>query len=115
MEVKTTDGLGIKETKEVVLFAAALGNVISKAKEDGKITFEDALLLMPIIGLAQDAIKGIDKVPAELQDLDDAERRELVEEFAVVLKLSDDEKDVEEKVVLSLEVGLKLIQLANLF
>lgn len=113
MEVKQTPSLGIKETKEMVLFIGAVGTAFAKAKEDGKITIDDAMLLIPLLGLAKDAFHGAEKIIAELKDLDKDEKKELIDEFSAAFSVNDDL--VEHRVVLALEIGLKLIKLINSF
>lgn len=111
--VGTLEKKGVKETKELALFIGALGSAFSKAKDDGKITLDDAMLLVPLLGLAKEAIQDADQVVAELKDLDDDEKKEIIEEFKSAFDLKDDR--LEEQVVLSIEIGLKLVQLVNSF
>lgn len=70
--------IGIEETTDVVKFGISLTNAIVKAKEDGKINLLDlALLVSPLTKLFP-AISGIDKVPAEIADINDEELNVLI-------------------------------------
>jgi len=63
----------IDDTKDVVVAIAAFANAINSALEDGKIT----ITLTPAIKLPA-AVTGIANVPAELDELDDTEKNELL-------------------------------------
>lgn len=71
--------VGIDETKDVVLFATLFADSIIKALADGKITFSDAPYFFSAMIKLPKAISGIDKVPAEISDLDENEMKELVQ------------------------------------
>ena len=78
---------GIQETKEVVGFIVELGNGIGKAREDGDWSASDLVYFMDALLAVPAAFQGIDKVPMEVKDLDEAEMKELsdyvVEEFDI--------------------------------
>lgn len=70
--------MGITQLKEAVLSVCQFISAGKEALEDGKITLSDIpLFITPLIGLPS-AISGIEQVPAELADLDEAEKNELV-------------------------------------
>lgn len=64
---------GIKETKEVVRFGCAILNACGKSMQNGQIDLKDIYHFLGVYRLANDALQGIEKVPAELKDLDQKE------------------------------------------
>lgn len=102
--------MGIKETKDVVRFGLSLGDALKRALEDGSINILDALKFLPVLKHLQEAIQGASKIPAELKDLDEAEKAELLAFFREEFDLSND--DLEAKIEAGLQVGLGLLQLA---
>jgi len=73
---------GIKELKEVVKAAVSIGEALA----DG-IGIEDVAALLDLPA----AIEGITQVPAEVADLDEAERKELQDFIQAEFDLPDDE------------------------
>jgi hypothetical protein len=84
---------GIKETKELVLFVAKLSSSIGHAMEDGKLSFLDMAKMVPLLMKAGDALDGIEQIPAELLDLDAAERQELLDAFNSEFSLPNDKAE----------------------
>jgi len=82
--------VGIEETKDLVKMGAAFGEAIYEAGKDSKWTLGDYKHFLPVLGEIIPAISGIEKVPAELKDLDEAEREELCEYFAKEFDIPDD-------------------------
>lgn len=76
----------IKETKEVMVFAVSLVNAYRAAKADGVITGTDVQHIIIPMTLLVPAVSGANLIAAEMADLDDAEKLELVEEFAVIVR-----------------------------
>lgn len=64
---------GIKNTQEVITLAVALGLAINGAREDGDINAGDVGRLIAVVPTVAPALSDIDKIPAELRDLDSAE------------------------------------------
>jgi hypothetical protein len=96
--------LGIKNSKEVLRFAFALGNAVKQAKaNDGKIDIMDLPLLMQVIPLMGPAFEDINQVPKELKDLSVEEGKELqdmiVSEFGALIQ--------KEKLVEQINLGFK--------
>jgi hypothetical protein len=94
----------IKNSKEVLRFAFALGNSVKQAKaNDGKIDMMDIGLLMQVIPLMGPAFEDIALVPKELKDLSLEEGKELqemiVSEFGALIS--------KEKVVEQINLGFK--------
>jgi hypothetical protein len=94
---------GINETKDVVLAAVALGNAVSKSLEDGKIGISDVGSFVGAVTALPAALAGIGQVKAELADLDDAEKAELLAAVKSHFDIADD------KVEAIVEDSLKLV------
>ena len=84
---------GIQETKEVLSAAAAMGNGYSQAIADGKIGIGDIGFLITALVKLPAALSGIDKVPEELQDLDDSEKQELIDHVKNELNIDDNKAE----------------------
>lgn len=80
---------GITETKQVIDFAKALVKAIVSAQSDGSVNLLDLSKLLALVPLAGPAFLGINQVPAELKDLDQAEAQELVAYVMADLGVSD--------------------------
>ena len=74
--------LGIKESKEVVQFLAALVNGIGKSLEDGQVTWFDARHFVEAIQLASPAFKDANEIIGEIKDYTTEERTQLINVFA---------------------------------
>ena len=105
--------MGTKEFDEMVSFGMGLGQAIAQALEDGKVNFSDVFKVLPALMSASDAFEGVENIPAELADLDDAEYANLVAKFKKEFDLDDDE--VEAKVELGYQIALKVAQLVASF
>lgn len=69
---------GIQETKEVLAFALTFGSSLGKALKDGKINLADLpSFVLPLTKLPL-ALGGINEVPAEIKDLSEEEKKELL-------------------------------------
>ncbi len=79
----------VKESKELVVFAAKLVSSCEKAASDG-IQLADSLKLIDPLMAAPAALLGIDKVIPEFSDLDPVEAEELKGAIAEALDLSND-------------------------
>lgn len=75
-ETKEDVKLGIKETKEVVIFLAKLGIAVGESIHSKKLSFTDFAIAAKEIPAA---LNDITKVPAEVKDLDSQEGKELLE------------------------------------
>lgn len=69
--------IGIKETKEAVVFGVALANVVDQELSNG-FQVGDLFAMIPTLTKAPAAISGAGQIPAEIRDLDENERLELV-------------------------------------
>ena len=72
---------GIEELKDIISFGAELGNGLGKSLEDDKITLGDAVNFIPALTAIPSAISGFSDVKKELDDLDEAEKEELLSYF----------------------------------
>lgn len=81
---------GIEETKDVILFGVSAANaVIASLKDDGKITVKDfPNLIAPMMKLPA-ALSGLNYVPAELADLTEVEKDELIQFVKANLEVDD--------------------------
>lgn len=103
--------LGIKETKELLVFTSRLANAIDKTLADGKVTVTDAVYIFDPLSAAKDGIDGIGQVDNEIADLSEQEAVELVELFALELDLSNNlaESLAEE----GLALGVAIVNFVN--
>ena len=69
--------VGIKETKEVIALGIHISQGIELSLADNAWTISDALNFFQALQATPAAIMDIDKVPAELLDLDQAELAEI--------------------------------------
>lgn len=86
-----TKKLGIEQTKDIILYVEAIAGELNKSKQgDGKITMLE--LVTSLAKTAPEAIKamtGVLDVPNELKDLDDKEKKELLEmSLQVILNIA---------------------------
>ena len=102
---------GIKETSELLKFAARLGGAIDKTLADGKVTVTDTQFLFDPLFAAGSAFTGFAEIPAELADLDDEEANELV---AVIENELDIANDVAEGLAEDgLALAIAIVQFVN--
>ena len=82
--------LGIEETKEVVQFGIALANGIVKTLGDGKVTVSDIPNFISAVMKLPAALNGLEKVPAELDNLTDSEVTELIKLVQDNIEIDDE-------------------------
>lgn len=104
---------GVQETKDALDFMLSSHMAYDLAKADGSVDLADLPLLMAPMMKLLPAIQGLDKVPGELGDLDDAELKEVCDWAKALYKLADDE--VEAKVEGALKVFLVVAQYYSSF
>lgn len=97
----------IKETTEAMTFGISLAMAVDSATQDG-FQWTDIFNLVPPLTQLPAAIEGIEKVPAEIADLDDDERRELAEAIVKLDFASDRSEEIAEQ---ALKVGVDLAKL----
>lgn len=102
--------IGIKETKELLEFGFALQKGIVASLEDKKISLTDFPNFMPAIVKSTSAFGGIQQVKAEMLDLSDEEKKELIEFARDKFDLDDD--DLEKLIEDTLVVLIDLFEIA---
>ena len=95
---------GIKETKEALFFGISMAMAIDETTQDGFQWTDVLSLIKPMVKLPA-AIAGIQNVPAELADLDEAERTELVEAIKELEFASEFSEEIAEQ---ALRVGVEI-------
>ena len=101
--------MGVKDLKELVLFVCKLANGFVKSMQDGKFNLLELVNFVPAVTALPAAIDNIDEVPAQLKDMDDAEREEIIQ--AVKDELDFEDEDIEEFVEDAFAVVLPLLYL----
>ena len=69
----------LKETKEMLSLIFGLSNAISSSMADGKIDVFDVSNFFGVFGKIGPAFSGSNKILVELEDLDETEKKELIE------------------------------------
>jgi len=72
-----SEKVGIEETKQAMEFLTSLANSIEDATRNG-IDWKDSVKFIPPITKLIPAVMGSEKIGAELKDLDEEERAELI-------------------------------------
>lgn len=85
--------MGNKDFKELVVFMALLGSAADRATQDG-LQVSDVQYLMPPMMAAPEAFKGIENIPAEAKDIDQAELLDINQAVGGALDLHDDKLEV---------------------
>ena len=105
---------GIKETKEVMVFGVSAAIAVDAAAKDG-FQLIDLFAMVPALVNLPAAIGGIGEVPAELADMDDAERLELVAEVEKMEFNSEDSEAIAEQGLRAgVEIGKLIVLIRNL-
>lgn len=102
---------GTKETEDLLLFVAKLGNAIDNALEDGKVNLLDINQVFSPAAAAKPAFEGATEIPKELGDLDSEEAAYLVQVFGNELDLDNDV--AEELTTEGLAVAAALVAYVN--
>lgn len=87
-------GFGIEETKDVVLFAVLFANALMKTFADGKVSLSDLPYFFNVALKLAPALSGMNKVPAEIKDVDENEIKELIQIIKDNLGLETDQAKV---------------------
>lgn len=100
--------MGLKETKEAVDFAIAVGTGVDKALADGKINFADIPVFLPSFLALVPAVENAEQIPLEFKLANEDEINELKAYIKSQLDLRDDqlEKFIEDAFGLALTVWL---------
>ena len=107
MSPETTNIYGIEDTKDVLKLVFRLVDGYSKSKEDGKFTITDAANFLGAVMVIPQAITGINNVPDEIKELNEAEMQELKDFIAEQFDIADDvlEALIEEIIATAIDVG----------
>lgn len=97
----------VKELSELLLFIGKLATGINNALSDGTINFLDLNELLAPVMAAKDAFSDMDKIPAELAELDEEESAYLIALFSREFELDADK--AEELVERGLEIAFSLV------
>ena len=108
---------GIKETRELLSAVGAVAVRLVDDLKDGKLSLAEAAAFLTELGTIRKGLQGITSIPAELKDLDEAERDELLKDVAKIFLeagLSHRFADSGEKVLrLAYNVVTTLVDLRN--
>ena len=106
----SSEKYGIAETKEAMIFGVTMAMAVDEATQDG-FQWTDVFKMVPALTKLPAAVEGIQNVPAELSDLSEAERDELILEIENLEFASEySEQIAEQSLRVALELG-KLIVL----
>jgi hypothetical protein len=115
-EAKEAAVLGTKDTEEAMKLGFAVAKVVKQAKEnDGKFSSADLMLLTQLFPHFGPAFEGLDKIPAELKDLDEAEVKHLLNVAAAHLGGVLGKEELVRKVEKALKVALAIVDLVGEF
>lgn len=103
--------LGIKETKELLGFVLSIGNAFGASLEDGEMTIGDLTEFVAPLIEAGDAFSDVTSIPAELADLSEEERVELL--TYAKEKFSIPEEHVEDIVECGFETVAQIYELVQ--
>lgn len=103
----------ITDTKEVLKFGFAIVKAFQAARADGVIDLRDLGLVFPLIQEAGPALAGIQNVPKELSDLDDAEFDELLDLGKLEFPLVIEDAALRIKVEKGYKLGLALAEMIS--
>ncbi|MFA5688593.1 MAG: hypothetical protein WC959_05555 [Kiritimatiellales bacterium] len=92
--METEEKVGIDSILEAMDFTLELGGDLDKKLDDGKLSAVEAMQLTAHLPAALRVVKSAKNIPAELQDLDDDERKQIVAHFAKKFELSDKDAEV---------------------
>jgi len=102
---------GIKEVKDALAMVFAFGKIFKQAKEnDGVINAADLSLMVGAIPSMGPAFEGIDKIPAELKDLDMEEVKELLIYSSAHLGGHFESEELKEKVEKGLAAVVAMLE-----
>lgn len=105
--------VGIKNTKELMIFGMQLGLAGKMAMADGKLSVADLGLVAKVFPHIGPAVDDIGDVPAELKDIDADEAQELLMEAARQIPNVTDSKRLGLIVIKSIKVALSVGELVK--
>lgn len=102
---------GVKETQELIKFAAELDNAAGLIMQDDRFSWDEIIQLVPALIALPAAISGITEVPGEMGDLDQTEKTALAQYLADEFDIPQEQ--LEEAVEDHLKTALDIWMLVN--
>lgn len=102
---------GINELLDVIRFGVSLGNAMGNALQDKKFNLADLVFFVDSITKMPAAISGIEQVPAQLKDLDEEEKKVILETISKEFDIPQD--NVEPIVEDALKIALAILVFLN--
>ena len=103
--------VGIKETKDVMLFGVSLAMAIDESTQDG-FQWTDILNMVPPMTKLPAALDGITDVPEEIENMDEDERAELVEAIKKMEFASEGSEQIAEQALrVGVEIGALILKI----
>jgi len=99
---------GVEEFKDLLTFAASLGEGIYETGKDGKLSIGDVRHFFPAAKDLIPAIQGILEVPGEIADLTEIELEQMKQHFKAQFDIPDDM--VEEFVEKMMAFGMSALE-----
>ena len=110
-KIGVIDMVGIKETKEAMLFGISLAMAIDESTQDG-FQWTDILSLIKPMTKLPAALDGIQEIPSELDDLDENERAELIKAIEELKFASEKSEAIAEQALIAgVEIGKLVIEI----
>lgn len=108
--------VGIDHIITVMDGILAIGTDLATALEDGKLSMVETIGLSKNIPAAIAAIKAAPDLPAEIRDLDDEERAQIIAHFSEKFDLPNDELEqrVEKLFAISVNVAEQAVEIVGL-
>lgn len=104
----------MKETTDLVVLVARIGNGVAASLEDGKITLSDLTNIGPALAALPAAISGIGSIVIELKAATDADKEDLVNTFCAEFSISSAAAEALVEESIALIVGIwKLLSVAK--
>lgn len=104
----------VQNTIEVLDLGMSLAKAIKSAKADGKLDVADIAHLLPIITKVEPAIKDVDQIPLELEELDKEDSERILELGRKRFPELTDDQEVIKRLNAGLEVGIAISRLVSL-
>ena len=102
---------GIEETKDVLAFVFSFITAVKKSYEDDNFNWRDALHFVDPLNKLGEAVKNVDEVLPEMEDLDEEEWEELIEYAKSEFNIADE--NAEYALDVALEVGKGVLNLVS--
>lgn len=97
---------GVKESKDLFDLGFGLAQAGKDVMEDGKVNLADLAAVIPLFPKIAPAVEGVDVVPSELAELDEADEVELLNYAKVKLPVVISDEVLRHKVYTYVRAGL---------